>query len=61
MRARTATSALPALRGRYVYADFVSGRIWLLNAEGPASPDNRLIAESALGIASFGVDEAGEL
>jgi len=52
---------LPALRGRYVYADFVSGRIWSLNAEDPASPDNRLIADSGLGIASFGVDDTGEL
>jgi len=51
---------LPALRGRYVYADFVSGRIWSLNAEDPASPDHRLIADSGLGIASFGVDDTGE-
>lgn len=48
----------PALAGRYIYGDFMSGLIWALDAERRGEP--RLIARGEL-IASFGEDEAGEL
>jgi glucose/arabinose dehydrogenase len=52
---------IPALVGRYVYADFVSGRVWALKLEADGQADNVLLLESGLGITSFGVDEDGEL
>jgi len=52
-------AAVPQLVGHYVYADFVTGRMWALDvaAEEPEAVEfGRTIAPS-----SFGVDNAGEL
>ena len=46
------------LTGKYVYGDFVSGRIWTLNTDGT---ENELLLQSRLNIASFGTDSANEL
>jgi glucose/arabinose dehydrogenase len=52
-------SALPALRGRYVYGDFCSGRIWSIGVQGGRP---RLLDLPALhGLDSFGQDASGEL
>jgi glucose/arabinose dehydrogenase len=51
---------VPALEGFYVYADFISGRIWTLET-GTDSPGNTLLQESGLNISSFGTDAQGEL
>ncbi|HEV8451101.1 MAG TPA: PQQ-dependent sugar dehydrogenase [Gaiellales bacterium] len=52
-------SDVPALRGRYVYGDFCSGRIWSLSAGGGRP---RLLAVPRLeGLSSFGLDTRGEL
>lgn len=53
-------SALPDLVGHYVYADFISGRVWALEAIG-SNPENTLLEESGLNIASFGTDAQQEL
>lgn len=53
-------SQLPDMVGYYVYADFVTGNIWALNA-GLDPLDNKLIVDSGLGISSFGVDPDNEL
>ena len=53
-------SAMPELRGWYVYGDFCSGRVWAVDASsdtGAAIP----IADTNLPIASFAQDSAGEL
>ncbi len=52
---------VPELNGKYIYADFVTGRIWGLTYNGPADFTNELILNSGKNIASFGVDERGEL
>lgn len=52
--------SLPALTGKYIYADYGSGKIWSLDAS-TASPRNALLTESNLNIASFGVDPKNEL
>ena len=52
---------IPELQGRYVYADFVSGRIWSLNAETNGAIDNQLIEDTNFNIASFGTDNNQEL
>lgn len=52
--------ALPELRGHYIYGDFVSGRIWALQAPEGVALDNLQIA-SADNPSSFGVDLDGEI
>lgn len=51
------------LRGAYVYADYVSGRIWALRYEDGKVTANREILQAARRphVTSFGEDEAGEL
>lgn len=47
---------VPELAGRYVYGDFVTGRIW---AASPGA--NVLLMDTTLLISTFGEDENGEL
>lgn len=49
------------LQGRYLYGDFASGKIWALRREQGGQVENRLLMESGLPIASFGVDQEQEL
>ncbi|QDT91641.1 PQQ-dependent sugar dehydrogenase [Gimesia algae] len=54
---------LPELDGLYVYADYVSGKIWALEydeASGEVKKNLRLAA-STVPVMSFGTDEDGEL
>ncbi len=51
-------SAIPSLEGKYIYADFIDGRIWAIDLDGS---NNELLVESGLNIASFGVDAEQEL
>jgi glucose/arabinose dehydrogenase len=52
-------SQVPALRGRYVYGDFCSGRVWSLPAGGGRP---QLLAVPRLeGLSSFGLGAHGEL
>lgn len=52
--------SIEQLQGRYVYGDFISGRIWSLDAES-TNRDNQLIEDTDLNIASFGTDNSNEL
>lgn len=51
------------LRGRYVYGDYCSGRIWAIEAGRVGAPVELTsrIGASGLAITSFGVDSAGRL
>jgi glucose/arabinose dehydrogenase len=51
---------VPALRGRYVYGDYVSGRIWAIDADPMRPPDPRVVAQCP-SPSSFGIDVWGEL
>lgn len=51
-------SAASSLTGKYVYADFISGRIWAIDLDGS---NNELLFETGLNISSFGVDVEQEL
>ena len=51
-------NAINSLQGKYIYGDFVSGRIWALTEDGST---NELLLESGLNIASFGTDANQEL
>jgi glucose/arabinose dehydrogenase len=57
-------AAVPALRGRYVYADFCTGKVWSMRA-GPRPGDVREITaglgRSLSSVTSFGEGPAGEL
>ncbi|MBE0644740.1 MAG: PQQ-dependent sugar dehydrogenase [Bacteroidetes bacterium] len=52
---------VPELTGKYIYADFVTGRIWGLTYNGPVDFSNELLLNSGKNIAAFGVDAQGEL
>ncbi len=52
--------AVVAMRGRYVYGDLCTGRVWMLGlARG--RPDVRVESETVSQLASFGEDGEGEL
>jgi glucose/arabinose dehydrogenase len=53
--------ALPQLYGKYIFADFVSGKIWALSYDGKSQATNELIINSEKNISSFGVDRSNEL
>jgi glucose/arabinose dehydrogenase/sugar lactone lactonase YvrE len=55
--------ALPDLAGHYVYADYVSSKIWALRYDDAAKRvvANRPIPDPAKPVLSFGEDEQGEL
>ena len=52
---------VPELAGKYIYADFVTGKIWGLTYNSPTDLNNELLLNSGKNIASFGVDSNQEL
>jgi hypothetical protein len=54
-------SAVPGLRGAYVYGDYCTGRIWALRRDGGGAWAQTLLLDTPLAVSSFGEDEAGEL
>lgn len=52
---------VPELVGKYIYADFGSGRIWALEYDGVNPAVNNQLIDTSLLIASFGVDQNQEL
>jgi glucose/arabinose dehydrogenase len=54
-------TAVPAMRGRYVYGDVCSGRIWTLKAGRASASDIRREDDELEGLSSFGQDARGEL
>lgn len=54
-------AAIPSLKGRYVYGDYASGRIWALTLHGSQPPTNALLLDSPHTISSFAQDRDREL
>ncbi len=54
-------NSIPALAGRYVFADFVSGRIWHIARDTPATLQVSSGFDSGLSVASFGQGIDGEM
>lgn len=54
-------AAIPVLQGRYVFADYVSGRIWALRGDGQGGYINDEIIDTNFLISSFGEGVDGEL
>lgn len=50
-----------ALAGAYIYADYVTGKIWALYYDAMNPAENILLFDTDLNISSFGVDGGGEL
>jgi hypothetical protein len=53
---------VPALVGKYLYADYVSGKLWALKYDERQHKviSNESIASPKMPVISFGEDEAGE-
>jgi hypothetical protein len=49
------------LEGLYIYADYVSGRIWSLDVSDPENPVNTGLFKVDFPISSFGVDQNQEI
>ena len=54
-------SSIAFLQGHYLYADYVTGRIWGLEETGIGQYTSTELLDTALNIASFAEDHAGEL
>jgi glucose/arabinose dehydrogenase len=54
-------SAQDALGGGYVFGDYCSGTIWVIDAARDEQQAPSVVAETGRNISSFGEDEAGEL
>lgn len=53
--------SMNTLEGLYVYADYVSGRIWTLDHSDLQNPVNTELLNAPFAISSFGVDQDNEL
>lgn len=51
----------PKLYGKYIYADFCSGRIWALHYDGKNPVMNTLLLTENINISSFGIDKNNEI
>ncbi len=54
-------TAIPSLQGRYVFADYGSGRIWALENDGQGGYSNDQLIDTPYNITTFGLGEDGEL
>ncbi len=54
-------SSLSNLIGKYLYADYGSGRIWALEFQDGTAVNNTLLYDASFSIPSFGVDSNNEL
>lgn len=52
---------LPELQGKYIYADYASGRVWALDNTNSGSPMNTELMDASFAISSFGVNADNEL
>jgi glucose/arabinose dehydrogenase len=53
--------ALPQLSGRYIFADYVSGRVFALETRNGKAVSNHVLAEKVFQISAFGEDANSEL
>ncbi len=54
-------SEVSSLLGKYVYADYGSGKVWALSYELNTTPTNEEVVDTTLPIVSFGTDGNNEL
>jgi glucose/arabinose dehydrogenase len=51
----------PALTGTYLFGDFCSGRVFMVEAEGPEKQEPVQLSRTGHSISSFGLNEQGEV
>ncbi len=51
----------PALTGKYIYADYASGRVWALTTTGNRATGNAELVSGVGSISAFGEDQKNEL
>jgi len=54
-------SALAELNGKYIFGDYISGKIWYIDAIDKFQKKSTLLIDSDLFISSFAVDSSGEI
>ncbi len=54
-------ATLPSLRGKYIYADYGSGKVWALSFDGSKKTNNQLLSNEGGSVSAFGEDANGEL
>ncbi|MEX2011232.1 MAG: PQQ-dependent sugar dehydrogenase [Chloroflexota bacterium] len=54
-------AAYPALVGGYLFADYCSGNVWVIDSAAQEVGEPPLVLESGRSISSFGEDETGEV
>jgi glucose/arabinose dehydrogenase len=54
-------TAIPELVGGYLFADYCSGEIWVINSTATSPANEVLLLDTSLTISSFGENAAGEL
>jgi len=54
-------SKIPSLIGRYVFGDYISGRIWALQDDGAGGYKKQELHDSSLGLSGFAMGADGEL
>jgi glucose/arabinose dehydrogenase len=52
---------VPALNGAYLYSDYCTGHLWMLQRDASGKWANTLLLESGMNVSSFGQDAQGEL
>lgn len=52
---------VPSLKGKYVYADYATRRVWAIEHSNLNRPVNSLLFEADFNISSFGIDQRQEL
>jgi glucose/arabinose dehydrogenase len=53
--------ALPALTNKYLFADYASGRVWMLTPSSPSKATVQQLLDRAGTISAFGEDQTGEV
>ncbi len=54
-------SSLPDLKGKYIYADFATGKVWALSFQGDQKTGNQLLTSEGGPVSAFGEDAKQEL
>lgn len=54
-------TALAGLKGKYIYADYGSRKLWSLDPKDMANPVNKELLTTDFSVSSFGVDQKNEL
>ena len=55
------SSRLPELNGKYLYADYVTGRLWALGHDAGKVTENLQISAGGIPVTAFGEDKHGEV